>query len=104
MECEHKKLTREQFNGKVKLFDSRKELLLFILNTISLIIHNGHHYCYCEKFGEKKGLLQKIVKCVEFQLFFITLRKTLKKIGSMILSLEISWSTSFPPKSSFLCR
>ena len=85
MECEHKKLTREQFNGKIKFFDLRKELLLFIFYTINLIIHNGHHYCYCEKFGEKNGLLKKIVTCAEFQLFFVTLRKTLKKIGSIML-------------------
>lgn len=50
MECEHKKLKREQFNGEINYFDSRKELLFFILNTINLIINNSHHYCYCKKF------------------------------------------------------
>ena len=66
MKCEHKKLTREKFNGKIKFFDSGKELLFFMLNTINLIIHNDDHYCYYKKFGKKRST-EKIVKCAEFQ-------------------------------------
>lgn len=79
MECEHKKLTTEQFNGKIKFFDLRKELLLFIFYTINLIIHNGHHYCYCEKFGEKKRSTEKNCDMCRIPIIFCNFEKDIEK-------------------------
>ena len=78
MECEHKKLTREKFNGKITFFDSRKELLFSILNTINSIIHNGDHYCYYEKFGKKRST-EKNCKMCRIPMIFCNFEKDIEK-------------------------
>ena len=52
MDCEHKNLSRDEFNQKVKFYSSMKELLFFLMNTLNLIFHNEYYYCYCEKYDK----------------------------------------------------
>ena len=55
MDFEHTKITRAQSNEKLKFYTAGKELLFFLLNTISLILHKDWQYCYCKKYGKKKA-------------------------------------------------
>ena len=78
MECEHKNLSQQQFDEKTKRFKNRKELYFFILNTLSLIIYNGHYYCFCEKFM-KKRLNEKNCAICQIPLTFCNFEKDLNK-------------------------
>ena len=50
MDWEHGKLSQEEFNKKVNLMKNfQKRTCIFLMNTLNLIIHNGHHYCFCKK-------------------------------------------------------
>ena len=50
MDWEHGKLSQEEFNKKVNLMKNfQKRTCMFLMNTLNLIIHNGHHYCFCKK-------------------------------------------------------
>ena len=54
MECEHAKISRGQFNEKIQFYSNGKELLLFLINALNLILHNGWQYCYCGKYKKRK--------------------------------------------------
>ena len=70
MECEHQKMSRNDFKKIFQFYSSRKELLFFLFNTLNLILNDGENYCHCKKCGEKKRRTKKNVKCVKCQLFF----------------------------------
>ena len=51
MENKYEKMTEEEFIKETSGFKSTSELHFFVLlNILNLILHNGYHYCLCEKY------------------------------------------------------
>ena len=51
MENKYEKMTEEEFIKETSGLKSTSELHFFVLlNTLNLILHNGYHYCLCEKY------------------------------------------------------
>ena len=49
MECEHKHMTKEEFDKETCQFKNRFDLYYFLLNTLLLIMYNGYYYCFCNE-------------------------------------------------------
>ena len=65
MDFEHTKITRVQFNEKLKFYTAGKELLFFLLNTISLT--QALTILLLQKIWKNKDLKKLIVNYVEYR-------------------------------------
>lgn len=48
-----KQLTKEEFEKKVSIFRSRRDVLYFLLNTLLTIKTFGDQLCYCEQYEKR---------------------------------------------------
>ena len=72
MECEHKEMSKQQFNKKICCFKSRYDLYFFLMNTLLQIECDGEKHCFCDTLENE----EKCQLCV-IPIFFCNFEKDL---------------------------